>query len=363
MDPEELRILTSDTEGRYGGIGVEIDVRDGWLTVVGIFDKGPAARAGLKLGDRFLTIDGRGARDLPIVEAIEFMRGAPGTQVEVTLRRPDQEEAVHATLTREIIEVEAVEARVLDDGVVYVKLRSFQETTGRELREALDRAVEHTAASGGVQGVLLDLRDNPGGLLSAAVMVVDEFLSEGVIVTTRGRGGRKLREHTASRSGTRPNWPLVVLVNGYSASASEIVAGALHDHKRAVLLGTRTFGKGSVQNVVELPDDSALKLTTALYFTPSGRSIQAQGIEPDVYIEQLDPGALATLRLGRDDVSEASLDKHLLVGEEAEPAPRPGRGSPRSAGDATSKPRRGAFADDFQARMAHQVLRALIASH
>jgi carboxyl-terminal processing protease len=359
MDPQQLRVLTSDTEGRYGGIGVEIDVRDGWLTVVGIFEGGPAERAGLQLGDRFLTIDGAGARDLPISEAIERMRGAPGTQVEVTLRRLDRDAAVQATLTREIIEVDAVEAKVLDDGILYARLRTFQETTGRELREALDAAVEVMAERGGVRGMLLDLRDNPGGLVSAAVMVCDEFLREGVIVTTRGRGGRVLREYTARGGGTRPAWPLVVLVNGYSASASEIVAGALQDHKRAVLIGTRTFGKGSVQNVIELPDQSALKLTTALYFTPSGRSIQAQGIEPDVRVEQLDPGALARLQLGRDDVSEATLKRHLQVGDEAPAPERPPRRQPRTAPEARAP---GAFADDFQARMGHQVLRALIAA-
>ncbi|MGD8863195.1 MAG: S41 family peptidase [Myxococcales bacterium] len=359
MDPQELKVLTSDTEGRYGGIGVEIDVRDGWLTVVGIFEGGPAERAGLQLGDRFLTIEGVGARDLPISEAIERMRGAPGTKVEVSLRRLDQDAAVHATLTREIIEVEAVEAKVLDDGIVHLRLRTFQETSGRELREALDAAVEATAERGGVRGVLLDLRDNPGGLVSAAVMICDEFLREGVIVTTRGRGGRVLREYSASGGGTRPQWPMAVLVNGYSASASEIVAGALQDHQRAVIIGTRTFGKGSVQNVMELPDHSALKLTTALYFTPSGRSIQAHGIEPDVRVEQLDPGALAKLQLGRDDLSEATLERHLKVGAEPDAGERPPRQQPRTepAGRAP-----GAFADDFQGRMAHQVLRALIAA-
>jgi carboxyl-terminal processing protease len=355
VTPQQLQILTDDGEGRYGGIGVEIDVRDGWLTVVSVFAGGPADRAGLRPGDRFLAIDGLPARDLPIEDAQQRMRGEPGTQVKATLRRPTREDAIEVTLTREVIDVPAVETRVLGDRVVYVKLKVFQEGTAEDLRQALDHAVEHTARSGGVAGVLLDLRDNPGGLLSSAVLVADEFLAEGTIVSTRGRGGRIQRSYDASRSGTRPNWPLVVLVNAYSASAAEIVAGALRDHKRAVLVGTRTFGKGSVQNVIELPDHSAVKLTTALYYTPSGRSIQAEGIEPDVVVGQLDPAALKEVELGRDELREESLAQHLQ-GEQGTAAPA-SRAGPRTGKRASTT-----FADDFQARMAHQVLRALIAA-
>jgi carboxyl-terminal processing protease len=254
-----------------------------------------------------------------------------------------------------------VEARVLGDRSVYVRLKVFQETTAGELRKALDRAVERTADKGGVTGVLLDMRDNPGGLLSSAVLVADEFLTEGVIVSTRGRGDRVLREQRATAPGTRPAWPMVVLVNGYTASAAEIVAGALHDHKRALIAGTRTFGKGSVQNVIELPDQSALKLTTALYYTPSGRSIQAQGIEPDFEIEQLDAEALRKARLGRDELSEAGLAQHLRTGASQEPAKSSGRAEDRVAAtspNADQAKQGEPFADDFQARMAHQLLRA-----
>jgi carboxyl-terminal processing protease len=362
LDPKQLRLLESDTEGRFGGVGVEIDLSDGWLTVVRVMPQGPAARAGLLPGDRFLTIEGNSARDLPFDEAIEKMRGEPGTQVHITLRRRGVPEAVAVTLTREIIAVEAVTARVLPDRVVYVQLREFQENTAADLRRVLDEAVERTAAQGGVRGVLLDLRDNPGGLLSSAVLVADEFLSDGVIVSTRARGGKLLRENRATAGGTRPGWPLVLLVNGYSASASEIVAGALHDHKRAVLVGTRTFGKGSVQNVIDLPDGSALKLTTALYYTPSGSSIQAKGIEPDVVVEQLDSKVLHEARLGGGELTEASLEGHLLVGPTPPAAPASGQGdraAPKRAVVGASGP---TFADDYQAMMAYQVLKALIAS-
>jgi carboxyl-terminal processing protease len=206
------------------------------------------------------------------------------------------------------------------------------------------------------------LRDNPGGLVSAAVLVADEFLQQGVIVSTRARGGVLLREQTATAAGTRPNWPMLVLLNGYSASAAEIVAGALHDHRRAILAGTRSFGKGSVQNVIELPDHSALKLTTALYYTPSGRSIQAEGIAPDVVIEQISAETLAKSKASSDPTGEASLAQHL----EREGAPSPAavradRGYRSSARAARAVPG-DVFATDFQARMAHQVLRALISA-
>jgi len=365
LDPAEYRVLTSDTQGRYGGVGIEIDVRDGWLTVTRVLEATPAAKAGVQPGDRFLSIDGRAARDVPIGEAVQWMRGEPGTRVTVMLRREGAPEAIQAQLTREIIAVESVQLAVLPGAIAHVQLHAFQEDTVRALREALDLAVERTAAAGGLRGVLLDMRDNPGGLLSAAVLVADEFLSEGVIVSTRGRGDKVLRESRASAAGTRPNWPMVVLVNGYSASASEIVAGALRDHRRAVVAGTRTFGKGSVQNVIELPDGSAMKLTTALYFTPSGRSIQAQGIEPDVEVPQLDAGLLRAAADGRDDVSEASLEQHLSTpGSEPGLAPYPnatGRAT-RSSDALQSRASGESLADDYQARMAYGILQALIVS-
>src|SRR5690606_19446075 len=231
-----------------------------------------------------------------------------------------------------------------------------------ELRRALDAAVERTAASGGVRGLLLDLRRNPGGLLDEAVRVSDEFLEEGVIVSTRGRSGRLLSEARAHRAGTRPDWPMVVLVDNYTASAAEIVAGALRDHGRAIVVGSRTWGKGSVQNIIELPDGSALKLTVARYYTPSGRSIQAEGIEPDVAVEQLD-GETARELVERavERFSEADLERHLASEREEDgPAEQlTARGTVRRAPADDEEPT-SPFADDFQARIAHQVLRALV---
>ena len=364
MDPEEYRILTSDTQGRFGGIGVEIDVRDGWLTVHGVIEGGPADAAGMQPGDRFLRIEGRLARDMPISDAIRVMRGEPGTRVRVRIRRDGEDEELRLELTRAIVEVEAVEARILPDRIIHLRLKAFQTTTTSEVRRALDAAVERTAESGGVRGLLLDMRRNPGGLLNEAVRVSDEFISSGVIVSTRGRGGQVLSEARAHATGTRPDWPIVVLVDNYTASAAEIVAGALRDHGRAIVVGSRTWGKGSVQNVIELPDGSALKLTVARYYTPSGRSIQAQGIEPDVVVEQLsEETSRELIQRAVDRFSEASLEGHLRGDDEAEAEAEPEDLTPRT--EVRREPESGeerttVFADDFQARMAHQVLRALV---
>lgn len=357
LTPEQYRTLMSDTEGQFGGIGIEVDVRDGWLVVHGVIAGGPAEAAGVQPGDRFLAIDGVGARDMRLSDAIEHMRGAPGTPVTVRLRREGAEDGIELTLTREVIHVEAVEARVLPDRVFYARLRAFSETTTDELRAALDQAVSEASSTGGLRGVILDMRGNPGGLLNEAVRVSDEFLTEGVIVSTRGRDGQVLDEATARRAGTRPDWPMVVLVDHYTASAAEIVAGALHDHHRAILVGQTTWGKGSVQNLIELPDGSALKLTIARYYTPSGVSIQARGIDPDIVVEDLDAQALRELHDRMPVISEATLEGHL----EAESHPTD-HAAPREAArtegtDGTEEP----FADDYQARTAHQVLTTLIA--
>ncbi|UJR81771.1 Carboxy-terminal-processing protease CtpA [Sandaracinus amylolyticus] len=360
LDPDEYRILTSDTQGRFGGIGVSIDVRDGWLTVHGVTEGSPADRAGVIPGDRFLTIDGWAARDMPISEAVRRMRGDPGTEVRVRIRRENVEDAVEVTLTREVIHVEAVEARVLPDRVVYVRIRSFQGTTTDELRAAIDHAAEETRDAGGITGVMLDLRGNPGGLLDEAVRVSDEFLDEGVIVSTRARGGELIEEARARRAGTRPNWPMVILVDHFSASASEIVAGALQDHRRAIVVGSRTWGKGSVQNIVELPDGSALKLTVARYFTPNGTSIQAHGIEPDVEVEQLDTETLARLRREGVVVSEAVLEGHLSGERERRTETSTPRDQART-GPSEGEGSESALDEDFQAHLAHEILSAMIA--
>lgn len=376
LDPEESRIFASDTEGRFGGVGVRIGVDDGWMVVLSTIEGGPAAEAGVQPGDRFLRVAGEDARDMRLDRAVRLMRGEPGTEVAVRLRRPGTGEALEIVLRREVIRVEAVEGRLLPDRVLYLAVSSFQATTVGELRRVIDRAVAQAEPAGGLTGVLLDLRGNPGGLVQQAVLVADEFLDGGLVVSTRGRNGELLGESHARRAGTRPDWPMVVLIDAASASASEIVAGALRDHERALLVGTRSFGKGSVQTVVELPDGSALKLTIARYYTPDGRSIQAQGIRPDVEVPRLGPDALDALRRDDEAFREERIDDHL-VADDGSPGPEaaaasegvvapedPASGIPREAfrlprlidaAQGSSSP----FPDDFQARIGHQALRAL----
>ena len=352
LDPEEYQILRSDAEGRFAGVGVEVSTRDGWLTILSVFDGGPAAKVGLRPGDRFLTIDGEDARDVRLYDAVRRIRGEPGTSVTVSIRRKGQEEAVERTLTRAFIEVDPIDMQVLDDGAVYVRIKAFQDGTKRQLSDALDEAVVQLRKRDGVQGLLLDLRDNGGGLLHEAVGVSDEFLASGVIVSTRGRGGQTISQYSARRAGTRPKWPMVVLINENTASASEIVAGALRDHKRAVLVGVRSFGKGSVQNVFELPGGSALKLTTYRYYAPSGASIQAEGVSPDLVAEQ---------PRGADDpepLREEELEGHLRA------QPKGVRGVPKRVSVPEAPQANGRvpsiLAEDSQAQRAYAVLKARI---
>jgi len=349
LDPKEYEILKSDAEGRFAGVGVEVSTREGWLTILSVFEGGPAAKAGLRPGDRFLSIEGEDARDLRLYDAVRRIRGEPGTSVKVSIRRVGQAVALERTLTRAFIDVDPIDMQVLDDGVVYVRIKAFQDGTARQLSEALDEAVMKLRKRGGVQGLLLDLRDNGGGLLEEAVWVSDEFLASGVIVSTRGRGGETISQYSARRAGTRPKWPMVVTINENTASASEIVAGALRDHKRAVLVGVRTFGKGSVQNVFELPGGSALKLTTYRYYAPSGNSIQAEGISPDLVAEQPrgddDPEPL------REEELEGHLPAQSHGGRRREQQATGGQ-APEATGDVPE-----IFSEDSQAQRAYTVLK------
>jgi carboxyl-terminal processing protease len=348
LDHEEYEILKSDAEGRFAGIGVEVSIRDGWLTILSVFEGGPAAKAGLRPGDRFLSIEGQDARDVRLYDAVRLIRGDPGTSVNVSVRREGQTEALERTLTRAFIDVDPVEMHVFEDGLIYLRVKSFQEGTAREFRDTIDDAVEQSKAREGIRGILIDLRDNGGGLLEEAVWISDEFLATGVIVSTRGRDGRVISEYAARRAGTRPKWPIVALINENTASAAEIVAGALRDHGRAVLVGVRSFGKGSVQNIFELPGGSALKLTTSRYYMPSGRSIQAEGVAPNLLAEQPrradEPQPLReeTLEGHLPAQSSTSSSRGVSVAE----APRP------------AEPFPSIFADDPQAQRAWAVLKA-----
>ncbi len=284
MSPEIYKEMKVDTRGEFGGLGIEISLRDGVLTIIAPIEDTPASRAGLKSGDHILKIEDEYTKGMEIMEAVQLMRGVPGTSITITIMRSDFEKPQPFALKREVIKVKSVKSKTLDNGFGYVRLTQFQEHSGEDLVKALDGLRE--VNGGSLQGLVLDLRNNPGGLLDQAVDVSDQFLSEGLIVYTKGREDDAQMEFSAMRSGTEPNYPIVVLINGGSASASEIVAGALQDHGRAVIMGTQSFGKGSVQTIIPLSDDSGLRLTTAKYYTPNGTSIQARGIMPDVEVIQ-----------------------------------------------------------------------------
>ena len=283
MDPRSYAALKQETEGEYGGVGLELATRGDEVVVVAPIDDTPASRAGFQPGDRLIEIDGKPVQGWRESEAVRALMGPPGTKVTVKAHRMVWAEPRTFTLMRDVIRIVSVEEKLFDRKLAYVKIKSFQDRTDVYLRKALDSL--RADAGGELTGVVLDLRHNPGGLLDQAVKVADRFLDGGVIVTTKGRGGKHVEMEKAHPKGTEPRYPMVVLVDGGTASASEIVAGALQDQGRAVVIGTRTFGKGSVQTVIELEDGSGLKLTVARYYTPSGRSIQERGITPDVWVK------------------------------------------------------------------------------
>lgn len=282
MSPEIYKEMKVDTSGEFGGLGIEISMRDGILTIVSPIEDTPASRAGLQSGDQIIKINDAFTKDLEVMGAVHLMRGAPGTSITITIMRPAFEQPKPFTLEREVIKVKSVKSKTLESGFGYIRLTQFQEQTGDDLGKALDQLRKEN--EGALQGLVLDLRNNPGGLLDQAVDVGDHFISEGLIVYTKGREDSAQMKFSAKSSGTEPDYPMVVLINGGSASASEIVAGALHDHGRAVIMGTRSFGKGSVQTIIPLSDESGLRLTTAKYYTPNGTSIQARGIIPDIEV-------------------------------------------------------------------------------
>lgn len=287
MPPDTYKELKLDTKGEFGGLGIEISIKDGILTVISPIEDTPAYRAGMKAGDQILKIDDKFTKDLTIMDAVKRMRGVKGTKVTLTIMREGFDKPKDFPLTRDIIQVKSVKFKMLDDGYGYVRIAQFQEKTADDLQKALDSLNE--SGKGKLKGLVLDLRNDPGGLLDQAVKVSETFLDEGkLIVYTEGREKDAQMKFSSRKSEKQPDYPIVALINSGSASASEIVAGALQDHKRAVVMGVQSFGKGSVQTIIPLSDNSGLRLTTAKYFTPSGRSIQAKGITPDIVVERIE---------------------------------------------------------------------------
>jgi carboxyl-terminal processing protease len=280
LTKEDYKEMQITTTGSFGGLGIEVGIRDGVLTVITPIEGTPAFKAGVRPGDRIIKIDNSPTSDMTIEEAIKILRGPKGTKVILTIQREAGEKPMDFTITRAIIHIESVISQMIEPGYGYIKIRNFQVDTSEAVRKAMQKM-------GTVKGLILDLRYNPGGLLDQAITVSDLFLSEGKIVYTDGRRPEDRTEYVAhTKEGTFVGFPMVVLINGGTASAAEIVSGALQDNKRAVIVGVRSFGKASVQTIRPLSDGSALKLTIARYYTPSGRSIQAKGIEPDVVVEQ-----------------------------------------------------------------------------
>ena len=310
LTPDLYRELQVDTQGSFGGLGIEITVKNGILTVVSPIEDTPAFRSGIKPGDQILKIEGEFTKDMSLVDAVKKMRGPKGTKVTLTLRREGVPELFDVAVMREIIQIQSVKSRPLEKGYGYVRVTQFQERTDEDLEKAVDKLGKQSG--GKLEGLVLDLRNNPGGLLTQAVRVSDLFLDSGMIVYTDGRLESQKQRYYSHKRKSHVDCPMVVLVNGGSASAAEIVAGALQDHRRALVLGTQTFGKGSVQTILPLDDNSALRLTTAKYYTPSGRSIQATGIVPDIVMEnELLTKAGANGRKTGTTLREEDLPRHF----------------------------------------------------
>ena len=308
LNPDAYRELQVETKGSFGGIGIEITIRDGFLTVVSPLEGTPADDLGIEASDQILRVDGEPTKEMTLMEAVKKMRGPKGTKVVLTIMREGFTKPKDFVITRATIAIKSVRAETLEPGYGYLRLSQFQSTTARDLRQALTKLEKENQP---MKGLILDMRNNPGGLLDQAVKVSDEFIDEGLIVYTGGRlksQDMRFEAHT----NTRPHpYPIVVLVNEGSASAAEIVAGALQDHKRAVVVGVETFGKGSVQTVMPLRNGAALRLTTSLYYTPSGRSIQAKGIAPDIVVARELPRKRDDERGRLRVIREEDLKNHM----------------------------------------------------
>lgn len=321
LDPHSAYLHESDYDelqesatGEYGGLGMVVGAERGMIKIISPIDDTPAAKAGIKAGDLIVEVDGAPVRGMALQKAIDKLRGEKGTSIDLTVLRNDQEVPIEFTIIRDIIQVSSVRSRILEPGYGYVRISQFQTSSGDDFKkELLDLKQQETE----LKGVIIDLRNNPGGLVPASVEISDAVLDGGTVVYTEGRLPSSNSTYQATSGDLLEGIPIVVLINGGSASASEIVAGALQDHQRAAIIGTQSFGKGSVQTVIPLGDGRAVKLTTARYFTPSGRSIQAEGIVPDIIVE---PAEIRRYQL-RDRVREEDLEGHLEQASEGDDSP------------------------------------------
>ena len=347
LDADSFKDMRVETEGHFGGLGIEVTMENGFVKVVSPIEDTPAARAGVKPGDLIIRLDDKAVKGLTLTEAVRFMRGKPGSDITLTIVREGATKPLKITLTRAVIKIQSVKSRMLESGFGYVRVTQFQAGTDKGLAEALKKL--ETENKGTLRGMILDLRNNPGGVLNSAVGVSDAFLDKGLIVYTEGRVADSKMKLSATPGDLLSGAPMVVLINGGSASASEIVAGALQDHKRAVIMGTKSFGKGSVQTIIPVSNGAALKITTARYYTPSGRSIQASGIVPDIVTEE----ARITKSEAGDRLREADLARHLENGDEtAKPKEGPKKEDKK---DETGKP----AVEDYQLQEALNLLKGI----
>jgi carboxyl-terminal processing protease len=350
LNAEDYKDLQAGTSGKFGGLGIEVGLENGFVKVISPIDDTPAQRAGVKAGDLIIRLDKKPVKGMGLSEAVKIMRGEPGTSITLTIIREQIEKPLKISIKRDIINVASVKSRMLEPGFAYVRISNFQLRTAEDMNKAV--ADIKAKAKGGLNGLILDLRNNPGGVLSGAVDVSDAFITSGKIVYTEGRTAGSKHSFFAKPGDILQGAPLVVLVNEGSASASEIVAGALQDHKRALILGSRTFGKGSVQSVIPVTRDSAVKLTTARYFTPSGRSIQAEGIKPDIELQRLE--LRPSKQTAIESVKEADLARHLQNGNGSKKA-KPDASNPETK----NKPKESLAVKDYQLYEALNLLKGL----
>lgn len=307
LDPEEYKELKIGTTGQFGGLGIQVGMEDGFVKVISPIDDTPAFKAGIKAGDLIIRLNDKSVKDMSLNDAVKVMRGKPGSIIELSVVREGDDEPLKFKLKRAVIKVKSVKSHMLEPGFGYVRISTFQSKTAQHLKNALKGLAEKNAAP--LNGLVVDLRNNPGGVLNAAADVSDLFIEKGKLVYTKGRTEDSYFEFTARPGDVIKNAPIVVLINGGSASASEIVAGALQDHKRAVIMGEKSFGKGSVQTIQELRNGGAVKFTTARYFTPNGRSIQAEGIVPDIILENMQ--VTSSSKSSVKQLKESDLSGHI----------------------------------------------------
>ncbi len=310
LDPEAYNELRIGTSGEFGGLGIEVGIEDGFVKVISPIDDTPAQRAGIQAGDLIIRIDDTPVKGLGLNEAVKLMRGKPGSKIKLSIIREGRDKPLKITVIRAVIKVNSIKSRMLDPGFGYIRITQFQSNTGENLIQAVSELKKEN--EGNLKGLILDLRNNPGGVLNAAVAVSDAFLEDGLIVYTEGRVDDSEMKFKATPTDIIKGAPLIILINSGSASASEIVAGALQDHQRAIIMGATSFGKGSVQTILPMHNGAALKLTTARYYTPSGRSIQAEGIVPDIPLDNMH---LTDIESAFEPVKEADLSRHLDSGK------------------------------------------------